>query len=255
MHRLRPFGRAPGITASSVAALALIGILCFAQRAEAQGPPPAPEKSGEMELPHAFFTHEGLPEGVGSYSLRVAALTSRIDGESQNDFAFHLELGLTKLIGLHIRNDRFLNSPKTEAMFQFGVLTNEAGTMGFAPIIEFQFPTHSGATGITTETGFTTVLKGEGFAFNQVIHYNPREDAADGSASLVVRLSDKIFPVIELLGEGGRGMPTVGNVLAGLKLRLRPGITIGLAFAVPLTRAKDFTSQGILQSELVWGKM
>ena len=254
MHHRRPSGfkvsQWPGIP---VVAMTMITVLGVVRQAASQGMTPPPTKPMEMEMPHAFFTHEGLPEGVGSYSLRVAALTSRIDGKTQNDFAFHLEMGLTKLIGLHVRNDAFLNSPKTEAMFQFGVITNKDGTAGFAPIIEFQFPTHSGASGITTEMGFTTKFTRTGYAFNQVLHYNPREDSYDGSASLVVGLGEKDFPVVELFSEGGHDLPTVINVLAGLKLRIRPWITIGLALRVPLTNARDYSSQGILQSEFVWG--
>ena len=237
-----------------VAAFTLIGWFGATQRAEAQGSTPPPTEEGGMEMPHAFFTHEGLPEGVGSYSLRVAALSTHLTGQNQGDFAFHLEMGLTKLIGLHIRNDRFLNSDKTEAMFQFAAITNKSGTNGFAPIIEFQFPTHSGASGITTETGFTTKFTGARYAFNQVLHYSPRENAADGSAGLVVKISDKVFPVVELLGEGGRNMPTVFNVLAGLKFRVRPWITVGIALMLPLTSARDFASEGVFEPEFVWGK-
>lgn len=237
----------------ALAGLALLGLLGLPGNVAAQGSPSAPVREEEMELPHAFFTHEGLPEGVGSYSLRLAGLATRADGKTDGDFAFHLEMGLTKLIGLHIRNDRFLDSPKSEAMFQFAAITNKSGTSGFAPIIEFQFPTHSGARGITTEVGFTTKVTGAGFAFNQVIHYGPREDAVDASAGLVVKLTKQLFPVVELLGEGGKGAPTVVNMLVGLKVRLRPGIALGFAVQVPVTKNKDYSSQMVLQPEFVWG--
>lgn len=251
--RTRATMRVPRITVY-VAVFTLIAWFGAAQRAEAQDLSPSPTEKGEMEMPHAFFTHEGLPEGVGSYSLRVAALTTHVTGQNQGDFAFHLEMGLTKLIGLHIRNDRFLNSEKTEAMFQFAVITNKSGTNGFAPIIEFQFPTHSGAGGIATETGFTTKFTGARSAFNQVLHYSPRENAADGSAGIVVKISDKVFPVVELLGAGGRNTSTVFNVLAGLKLRIRPWITVGIALMLPMTSARDFSSEGVFEPEFVWGK-
>ena len=73
----------------------------------------------EAEIPHAFFTHEGLPDEVGTFALRTSAAVLRIDGQTKGDFGFHLETGLTKRIGLRIRNDRFLNSDHTEVMFQF----------------------------------------------------------------------------------------------------------------------------------------
>ena len=96
-------------------------ILCGMPRpavAQVAGMPAAEEP----ELPHAFFTHMGLPEGVGNFNLRVLGVVTRADGRSDGDVAFHLETGLTRRIGLHIRNDRFLDSPRTEAMFQFTAL-------------------------------------------------------------------------------------------------------------------------------------
>ena len=167
---------------SAIRALTALVIFGVAARATAQGAPPAPAMGGGMDMPHPFFTHEGLPEGVGSYSLRVLALSTRIDGQTRGDFAFHLEMGLTKFIGLHIRNDGFLNSSKTEAMFQFAAITNDAGTIGSAPIIEFLFPTHSVAIGSTHATEFTTRLSDAHFACKPVIHSTPREEAADGRA-------------------------------------------------------------------------
>ena len=52
------------------------------------------------ELPHAFFTHMGLPEGVGNFNLRVLGLATRAGGQTDGDFALHLETGLTRRIGL-----------------------------------------------------------------------------------------------------------------------------------------------------------
>ena len=57
-----------------------------------------PEAPKEAELPHPFFTHMGLPEGVGNFNLRLLGLVTRIDGKNDGDFAFHLETGLTPSI-------------------------------------------------------------------------------------------------------------------------------------------------------------
>ena len=66
--------------------------------------------SDDEEIAHPFFTHMGMPEAVGTYSLRLAALATRMDGKTKGDFAFHFETGLSKFVGLHIRNDRFLDN-------------------------------------------------------------------------------------------------------------------------------------------------
>ena len=113
-----------------------------------------PAFSQEKELAHPFFTHMGMPDPVGSYSLRVPLTVTevnatevdgiKVDGKTQADFGFHLETGLSKTIGLHIRNDRFLNDSHTEIMFQFVAIKSKDGMSGFCPIIEFEVPTHKG---------------------------------------------------------------------------------------------------------------
>jgi hypothetical protein len=206
----------------------------------------------EGELPHPFFTHMGLPEGVGNFNLRTLGLATRVEGKTEGDFAFHLETGLTPSIGLHIRNDRFLNNDKTEAMFQFTAWASKNGMMGFAPLIEFEIPTHSGASRINTLIGFTTTFATSRWAFNQVLHYDPREDMVDASAALVLGLGPRLFPVVEVLGKGGSGSPTVVNLLVGLKVRLREWLHMGLAAQFPLTTARDFSSQGAFGPDVEW---
>ena len=76
------------------------------------------QMSDDEEIAHPFFTHMGVPEAVGAYSLRLAALATRMDdtqmdgidqmgGETKADFGFHFETGLSKFVGLHIRTIDF----------------------------------------------------------------------------------------------------------------------------------------------------
>ena len=254
MHRFQSVGRAAlrllaaGLFVGGAAALS-----GGTRPAVAQSPEMSATPAEEPELPHAFFTHMGLPEGVGVFNLRTLGLATRADGRTRADFAFHLETGLTSRIGLHIRNDQFRENPFTEAMFQFTAFMSKDGMRGFAPIIEFEFPTKSGAgSRIHTLVGFTSTLGGRDAVFNQVLHYNPREDGVDGSAALVFRLGRGVYPVVELLGEGARGAPTVVNVLGGVKLRLREWLHVGIAMQFPLTNAQDFSWQGAFGPDVEW---
>ncbi len=253
MHLLRRTTTAERGGRASVIAMALaltIGAAVPVSRAQAQtaAAPPAQE---EMEVPHPFFTHEGLPDPVGSFSLRTAAVATRVDGRTEGDFAFHLETGLTKSIGLHIRNDRFLNNKRTEAMLQFVAFTNKSGTSGFAPLIEFEFPTRSGGgSRVNTLVGQTAKLANSRVAINEVLHYNPREDGVEGSASLVAVATPWLFPVVELIGDGGRERMPVVNVVAGLKVRIIEGVLLGFAYRVPVTKTRDFASQFVLQPDV-----
>ena len=234
--------------------LALGSIILFglAPRAGAQGTAMPAAKAEEAELPHPFFTHMGLPEGVGNFNLRLLGLATRTDGKTDGDVAFHLETGLTPTIGLHIRNDRFQNNGKTEAMFQFAAYVSKDGMSGFAPIIEFEIPTKAGASGIGTLVGFTSSLGTSRWAFNQVLHYDPREEMSDVSAALVFKVSRKVFPVLEILGAGGKGQFTTVNGLAGIKVRLRDWLIAGVAIQFPVTRAQNFSSQVAAGPDLEW---
>ena len=255
MHRFHAVARVSNrSTASSLRlALGVVALLGVARPTEAQMPAASPAAAEEPELPHAFFTHMGLPEGVGVFNLRTLALATRAEGQTDGDFAFHLETGLTPRIGLHIRNDRFLDSPRTEAMFQFAAFVSKDGMRGIAPLIEFEFPTKSGAgSRIQTLVGFTSTLGGRRAVFNQVLHYNPREDGVDASAAVVFKLGRRVFPVVELLGEGVRGAPTVVNLLGGLKVRVREWLHLGLAVQFPLSNAKEFSWQGALAPDVEW---
>ncbi len=210
------------------------------------------QMSDDEEIAHPFFTHMGMPEAVGTYSLRLAALATRMDGKTKADFAFHFETGLSKFVGLHIRNDRFLDNTHTEIMFQFAVIRSKDGMSGFSPIIEFEIPTKKGASRINTLVGFSTAVVRSRFAFNQVLHYNPREDMVDGSAALVYKLSTKIFFVVEVLGEKMPDNQAIINLLGGVKIVLNKYFILGIGYQQPVTTNKDFSSQYIFQPDMEW---
>ncbi len=220
-----------------------------ARLAAAQAMPSGQE---EGEVAHPFLTHMGVPEGVGVFSLRGSGLITRADGSDKGDFAFHFETGLTKSIGLHVRNDAFRTNPRTEVMFQFAAIMSKNGMSGFAPIIEFEIPTRSGVSRIHSLVGFTSALANSQLAFNQVIHYNPREDAGDASVALVARVGERFFPAFEILGEGGKGARPVIMLLAGLKMQVREGVNFGVAYQFPVTNNRDFSSRLLVQPEVEW---
>lgn len=69
MHHLHD--ATPGSYRRAISILPVLGmavLLGVSSLAEAQMPPAAPAVE-EAELPHAFFTHMGLPEGVGVFNF------------------------------------------------------------------------------------------------------------------------------------------------------------------------------------------
>ena len=255
--------RKPGVTvAACLMVLTTCGLPAYSQQMPKKSPSPAavqeqtmPDDTGdeEEEIAHPFFTHMGIPEGVGVYSLRLIGLVNRADGLTKGDFGFHFETGLTKRIGLHVRNDSFLNRTRSEVMFQFLAIKSKDGMSGFSPIIEFEIPTRTGGgSRVNTLVGFSSALVNKRAAFNQVVHYNPREDSVDYSFALVLRAGKQYFPVFELLGEGMRGERPIVNLLGGLKVRMNKNLMLGFAVQVPVTNRKDFSSQMVFQPDIEW---
>lgn len=122
----------------------------------------------------------------------------------------------------------------------------------FSPIIEFEIPTKKGARRINSLVGFSTAFVRSSFAFNQVIHYNPREDMVDGSAALVYKAGKKIFIAAEILGEKMVNEQAIINLLGGVKIKLNENFILGIAYQLPITKNKEFSSQYIFQPDMEW---
>jgi len=206
----------------------------------------------EMDVAHPFFTHMGMPEGVGNYTLRLAGIATTGEGETERDFGFHLETGLSESIGLHIRNERVSNNPHTEITFQFAAVSSQDRMSGFSPFMEFEIPTHEGEKTIYTLVGFSTAWATSGFALNQSLEYSPKEEDVEGSASAVVKLSERFFPVVEFIGEAAKGSLPLCTVLGGLKGRITKHVLIGVAYKGPVSSEKEFDSQLLVETDLEW---
>lgn len=220
----------------------------------AVGKPVSMGKEGEddEEIAHPFFTHMGMPDPVGSYSLRLPVTATQMDGNTKADFGFHFETGLSKTIGLHIRNDSFLNNSHSEIMFQFAAIRSKDGMSGFSPIIEFEIPTKTGASRINTLVGFSTAYVRPRFAFNQIIHYGPREDIVEGSAALVYKVIKGVFLVVEIFGEKVPSESAVLNMLGGMKVTVGKYLTLGMGYRLPISTNKEFSSQYIFSPDVEW---
>ena len=206
----------------------------------------------QMDIAHPFFTHMGMPEGVGNYALRVAGSVTGEEEDRDGDFGLHLETGLSKTIGLHIRNQGVLTEPHTEVTFQFAAISSEDGMSGFSPFMEIEIPTHEGEKTFYTLVGFSTAWTTGEFAFNQTLEYSPKEDGLEGSVSLVARAGMRLFPVVEFIGEGAEGSPSLYSALGGLKARISEHLLVGLAYELPTSDAREFDYRLLLETDIEW---
>ena len=209
----------------------------------------------QMMLPMPFFTHMARPLPVGSFNLRAALLPTRIDGKTDTKFNVQFMTGLSKTVGLFLGAEGAFDGPTLEAMFQFLVWKSKNGMNAFSPIIEFEFPLAKGAERkVYTLVGFASTFSNSRLAFNQVLHYSPLEDLAEGSVSLVAKVSNRIFLVTEISGVTQKGEQPIFNLLGGIKIKLNNNFMIGIGYQHPLTSNREFTSQYIFQPDLSWKK-
>lgn len=211
-----------------------------------------PDMQNQMMLPMSFFTHMGMPLQVGTYGIRIAAVSSQNEGKSNIEYNFQLETGLSKTVGLFIGGEGLFDDPTLEAMVQFLVLKSKDGMSGFSPLIEFEFPLGKEAhRSVYTLVGFATTLSSSDLAFNQVLHYSPLEDLVEGSASFVFKLSEQIFLVSEISGVGQSGERPILNLLGGVKVKLMENFFLGAALQFPLTNNREYSSRYVFQPNIM----
>jgi hypothetical protein len=207
---------------------------------------------GEMDIVHPFFTHMGMPDAVGHYALRLSDVATREEGHTRGDFGFHLETGLSKRIGLHIRNDRVLNNAHTEIMLQYAAIRSRDGMSGFSPFIELEIPTHKDERHTYGLFGFSTMWSTHRLEFNQSVEYSPKEEVLEGSVAMVGKVGQRLFPVAEFVLAAAKDAPPQNSMIGGLKYQINRYIVFGIGYQFPVTKAKEYTHQVLLQTDLEW---
>jgi hypothetical protein len=208
-----------------------------------------------LMLPMPFLTHMGMPLSIGTHGLRASILPARENGKTNTEFKVQYMTGITKTVGILLEAEgTFHSNPAFEIMFQFVILKSKDGMSGISSIIEFEIPTEKGVRRVNTIIGFSTAIVKSHFAFNQAFHYDPREDLVDGSAAVVYELTKKVFLVVELSGKTVQESNAVFNLLGGIKVRVSKNFLLGIGYRHPITNNNDFSSQYILQSDMMWKK-
>lgn len=209
----------------------------------------------KMMLPMAFYTHMGIPLAVGTYSVRLGATPTQFEGKTNTQFDFQFETGLSKTVGLFLGGNGLFDDPTLEAMVQFLVWKSKNGMNGISPIIEFEFPMGEEAKrSVYTLVGYAVTFSKSNIAFNQVLHYSPLEDLVEGSASLVIKASKRIFLVPEVSGVAQKGSRPISNLLLGVKVKLNKTFFLGIAYQLPLTENRDYSSRYVFQPNMLLQK-
>ena len=72
------------------------------------------------------------------------------------------------------------------------------------------------------------------------------------SAAVVIKAGSRYYPVAELLAETMPGETPIVNVLVGLKVRVSKNVLIGVAYEIPTTTRRDFSSQLVFSPDMEW---
>jgi hypothetical protein len=74
----------------------------------------------------------------------------------------------------------------------------------------------------------------------------------DGSAAFVLKVGSRFYRVMEVLAESPSGERPIISLLLGWKVRVNKSLLLGVAFQVPTSSRRDFSSQMVFQPDIEW---
>lgn len=206
------------------------------------------EKSemGDMFV-HPFLTHMALPDPPGEMSLRVTPFQERYDGIVEQDMGLHLEAGLLRNLGLHIRSDGIKTSPYSEVMLMYSFLHDASLSKGMSVFGQVSLPTGPVKSNklkyLFGLSGRLTIPKI--MVMDANIHANLADKMAEYESSFIFKASAMIYPELELRGEITEEATSLYS-LFGLKFRVADEIALGLGYQIPIIKEREYDSQFLL---------
>ncbi len=196
---------------------------------------------------HPFLTHMALPDPPGEMSLRVTPFQERFDGIVEQDLGLHLEAGLLRNLGLHIRSDGIKTSPYSEVMLMYSFLHDASLSKGMSVFGQVSLPTgpveSNALKYLFGLSGRLTIPKI--MVMDANIHVNLADKMAEYESSFIFKASEMIYPELELRGEITEEATSLYS-LFGLKFRVADEIALGLGYQIPITNEREYDSQFLL---------
>jgi len=217
-------------------------------------------KEGGAEMahgfPHPFFNHMGIPDMPGMVSARITGYRQGYSGEdSASDYGFHLEAGIYNRLGLHVRNNAIKQSSRTDVMLMYAVLQDAEAESGVSVFGGALIPSGTipegqddvvGAFGVAGRKVFKDIA-----IFDGNVHYMPEMKMAELGFSGIFKVTDYMFPIIEVAGELKKD-ETIFYLLPALKFKLKPEVFLGVGSQIALTSDREFDTRALLQIDTAW---
>ncbi|MFZ5477616.1 MAG: hypothetical protein ACOZNI_12640 [Myxococcota bacterium] len=218
------------------------------------------EPTGHHAMTHPFLAHMGIPDGPGEVSVRASGIRRADGGMAAGDYAVHVEAGIVRRLGLHLRNDAVTGGGMaeegdhgTELMLQYAFLVDAESTRGASVFAEVSAPTVvgdgypvRGGLGLSARYLWRTRLLLDG-----VVHLDPTEGlsalAVEWEVSAQVRPTGRIFVLCEASGELAPDETTL-YMLPAVKVGLGDtGGAVGAGLQYPLLADRAFDRQVLFQ--------
>lgn len=209
----------------------------------------SPARAAEP-LPHAFLLPRGTPPPPGAYAVQLTPFLQSEAGRSKLDLGAHASVGMFERGGLHLRSLGIGTFPTTELIGMASLVRD--GGRGLSLLAIAGAPTGPSTGGHHGSWSFLAGLAGHWpgrrWGADAVLHYDFTASHLLPEAALVLALGDRLFAVAE-------GSATLGDraelyALPGLKLALGRSVRLGAGYRFPLTRARKFDGQALIQVEL-----
>ncbi len=214
--------------------------------------PLAAKKDDKGEKPdmfvHPFLTHMALPDPPGTMSLRATAFQQRSDSTVGQDMALHIEVGLLRNLGLHIRTDGIKTSPYSEVMLMYSFLHDASYNNGLSVFGQISIPTGPGvkSNGLKYLFGFSGRLTAPRIlVIDANMHINLADKMAEYESSFVFKASKMLYPELELRGEITPSETSLYSLI-GLKFRIANEMAIGVGIQTAVSRAREYDTQALL---------
>ncbi|MGM0442507.1 MAG: hypothetical protein ACQEQC_08830 [Elusimicrobiota bacterium] len=189
----------------------------------------------EDRFVYPFLTRISLPELPGKVSMRTAVIQNTEDTDFENDFLIHLDAGLYRDLGLHIRSDGLIHEEFAVTGLQYAIYKFKSPNPGGISIMtSAEVPTVS-STDIELNywSGVSFMYK----VFPAVIWdsnllINFDGDILKYETALVSRFGHNFYPVVELRGFANK--VNESYALGGVKLKLTENAALGIGLQVNL---------------------
>lgn len=200
---------------------------------------------------HPFLAHMGLPDEPNEVSLRISGYRTRYEEEKEGDIAIHIEAGLLRKLGLHIRTDGILHAEHSEVMLQYAILTNEELNKGISIFGQVSIPTgeehnYEGLFGVSARLTIPGLVVWDGN-----VHYNPNEKMAEYESAFVIRANKKYYPILEIRGHiNDEGIESY--ILPALKFKIGEHRAFGVGIQTPITENHDYDIQALITYDVAF---